>query len=54
MSVVRIKIGVAAAGVDRTVTDPDVRETVRIISADGNIAGRVVIQFMDAVMPLQA
>src|SRR5258705_2239901 len=53
MSRYRVKVGVAAAGVDGAVTDPNVGEAVGIIRPNGNIARRVGHPIIDAVMPLQ-
>jgi hypothetical protein len=49
----RVKVGVAAAAVDGTVTDANVGEAVRIVGADGNIAGHVSHVIMNARVPLQ-
>jgi hypothetical protein len=53
MSRRRVKLSVAATGVDGTVTDPNVGEAVGIIRPDGNIAGRIGHLIVDAVVPLQ-
>ena len=49
----RIEIGVAAAGVDRAVTDTYVGETGRVIGPDRDVAGDVCHVVVNAGVPLQ-
>jgi hypothetical protein len=46
-----VQIGVAPAEVDGAMTDADIRQTIRIVVADGNVAGRVNHLIVDAVVP---
>src|SRR5262249_39623546 len=49
----RIEIGVAAAGVDRPVTDADVRQARRIVGPDRDVAGDIGHVIVNAVVPAQ-
>ena len=49
----RIKICVAATGIDRAVANADIGESGRIILAGGNIAGDVGHEIVDALIPAQ-
>ncbi len=53
MAGLRIEIGVAAAGVDRAVSDAQIRQAVGIVSADRYIAGDVGHVVVDARVPAQ-
>ena len=53
MAGLRIEIGVAAAGVDRAVSDADIRQTRGLISADRDVAGDVGHEVVDAGVPFQ-
>src|SRR5262245_58594952 len=54
MPLLLIEISVASAGVDRAVTDADVRQTSWIIRPDRNVAGGVNHPIVDAVIPPQS
>src|SRR5262249_26154517 len=49
----RIEIGVAAASVDRAVTDADVGETRRVIGPHRYVAGDIGHVIVNAVVPAQ-
>src|SRR4029077_15989847 len=48
-----IEIGIARAGIDRAVSDADVRHARRVIGADGYVAGDVGHVVVNAVIPAQ-
>src|ERR1700750_585946 len=49
----RIEIGVAAAYVDCRMTQAEIGKTLRVVSADGNIAGDISHEIVDAEIPAQ-
>src|SRR6185503_8119050 len=49
----RIEIGVAAAGVDRAVSDADIRQARGLVSANRDVAGDVGHVVVDAGVPAQ-
>ena len=49
----RIKIGVTAAGVDRAVSDADIRQTRGLVSANRDVAGDIGRVVVDAGVPAQ-
>jgi hypothetical protein len=48
-----VQVGVAAAEIDRTVTDADIGEPICIVITDGNVACGVNHVIVDTVVPLQ-
>ena len=49
----RVEVGVAAAGVDRGVTDAEIAEARGIVGADGNVTGQIGHEVVHAGIPLQ-
>ena len=49
----RIEIGVAAAGVDRAVSDAQIRQARGLVSANRDVAGDVGHEVVDAGVPAQ-
>ena len=53
MAGLRIEIGVAAAGVDRPVTDTNIRQARGLVGANRDVAGDVGHVVVDAGVPAQ-
>ena len=53
MAGLRIEIGVAAAGVDRAVSDANIRQARGLVSANRDVAGDIGHVVVDAGVPAQ-
>jgi hypothetical protein len=49
----QVKVDVADAAVDRTVSEPEIGKSGLVVVADGNVAGPVHHVIVDALIPLE-